>query len=332
MAAISEGTVRPGLQCFGSAWRAGTAFGPDQHEGCDAMSQESGGTRGHRRGACGAAAGIHRMKAGQLRAVTAGIACAAAAVAGCGGSVPAKPPRSVSRFLAAYARPDGRVVRPDQGGDTVSEGQAYGLVLAEAAGDDDAFRRIWSWTRDHLQLPDGLFAFHANAAGGLISRQPASDADVLIAWALLRYGGPGAAAAHRAGRRVADAVLTREVTTGPGRMPILTAASRRRSTGRMRSGRSPGSRRPAAQVRGHWPLAGGRCSARQTAPARSACTPTAACSTARPRRSPSSPRPPRPGRQVTAAPRASYSAARLPRSTRTPPTTAVPGLPSEPSC
>ena len=187
------------------------------------MSQESGGTHGHRRGACGAAAGIHRMKAGQLRAVTAGIACAAAAVAGCGGSGPAKPPRSVSRFLAAYARPDGRVVRPDQGGDTVSEGQAYGLVLTEAAGDDDAFRRIWSWTRDHLQLPDGLFAFHANAAGGLISRQPASDADVLIAWALLRYGGPGAAAAHRAGRRVADAVLTREVTTGPGGMPILTA-------------------------------------------------------------------------------------------------------------
>src|SRR6266568_3988667 len=182
------------------------------------MSQESGGTHGHRRGAC-----------------------AAAAVAGCGGSVPAKPPRSVSRFLAAYARPDGRVVRPDQGGDTVSEGQAYGLVLAEAAGDDDAFRRIWSWTRDHLQLPDGLFAFHANAAGGLISRQPASDADVLIAWALLRYGGPGAAAAHRAGRRVADAVLTRDGRLLPPDWAELTAS------GTMRPEPAPDGSQPQTQ-------------------------------------------------------------------------------------
>jgi endoglucanase len=48
--------------------------------------------------------------------------------------------------LASYVRPDGRVARPDQGDDTVSEGQAYGLLLAEANGDDATFRRIWGWT------------------------------------------------------------------------------------------------------------------------------------------------------------------------------------------
>jgi endoglucanase len=127
-----------------------------------------------------------------------------------------------ARFLQVYMQPDGRVVRLDQGRDTVSEGQAYGLLLAEAAGDQAAFHRIWIWTRQHLQLGDGLFAFHVNAAGRVVSREPASDADLLIAWALLRYQGPSAAEWHRDGRRVAAAVLEHEVTTG--RDPaVLTA-------------------------------------------------------------------------------------------------------------
>ncbi len=159
--------------------------------------------------------------------LAAAIACASlgAAAAGCGGaSAGASPPQpAAGRFLAAYAQPDGRVVRLDQGGDTVSEGQAYGMLLAEAAGNHHEFGRIWAWTRDHLQLSDGLFAWHAAPAGTITGQQPASDADLLIAWALLRYRGPGAAARHRDGRRVAAAILEHEVTTGPGGMPVLTA-------------------------------------------------------------------------------------------------------------
>ena len=161
-----------------------------------------------------------------------GIACAAlAATAGCGSSAPgaapaapgAGPRRGAAQFLAAYARPNGQVVRPDQGGDTVSEGQAYGMLLAETAGDQGAFRRIWGWTRSHLQLRDGLFAFHASAAGTVISAEPASDADLLIAWALLRSSGSGSAGWHQQGRRVAAAILAHEVSAGPGGVPVLTA-------------------------------------------------------------------------------------------------------------
>lgn len=126
-------------------------------------------------------------------------------------------------FLGDYARPDGRVVRLDQGHDTVSEGQAYGMLLAEVTGADGAFWRIWEWTRHHLQLGDGLFAFHANRAGEVISAEPASDADLLIAWALLRYHGPRAALAHAEGRRVADGILAREVATDPGDAPVIAA-------------------------------------------------------------------------------------------------------------
>jgi endo-1,4-beta-D-glucanase Y len=162
-----------------------------------------------------------------LRAAAA-LACAglAAGAVGCGGPAPAAASpaqRAAARFLTAYARPDGQVVRPDQGGDTVSEGQAYGMLLAEAAGDHAAFARIWQWTRSHLRLGDGLFAWHANAAGKVVGQQPASDADLLIAWALLRYHGPRAATWHRDARQVADAILAHEVTTGPGRAPVLAA-------------------------------------------------------------------------------------------------------------
>lgn len=163
--------------------------------------------------------------------LAAAAACAAltAAAAGCASSPAGANTATIavrqaaSRFLTAYARPDGRVVRPDQGGDTVSEGQAYGMLLAETAGNRVALSRIWGWTHAHLQLADGLFAFHTNAAGQVVSREPASDADLLIAWALLRYRGPSAAAWHQAGRRVASAILAHEVTTGPGGVPILTA-------------------------------------------------------------------------------------------------------------
>jgi endoglucanase len=126
-------------------------------------------------------------------------------------------------FLTVYVEPNGRVNRPDQGNDTVSEGQAYGLLLAETTGRDRLFNLIWQWTRVHLQLGNGLFAYHANAAGQILGPEPASDADLLIAWALLRYSGPDAGALHRDGQRVANAVLADEVTAGAGGMPILTA-------------------------------------------------------------------------------------------------------------
>jgi len=132
--------------------------------------------------------------------------------------------QAVGRFLDTYVRPTGRVYRPDQHGDTVSEGQAYGLLLAEVSGRYDLFGRIWHWTRYHLQERDGLFAFHADAAGRVLSPNPASDADLLIAWALLRYGGPAAAGINDDGSRVAEAILTHEVTSfGPRAIPILTA-------------------------------------------------------------------------------------------------------------
>jgi endo-1,4-beta-D-glucanase Y len=114
-------------------------------------------------------------------------------------------------FLDRYVQRDGRVVRPDQGGDTVSEGQAYGLVVAQVAGDEEAFGRVWAWTKRHLQRPDGLLASHADARA-VRDPQPASDADLVTAWALQRASGPDADVHRREGLRIANAVLADEST------------------------------------------------------------------------------------------------------------------------
>jgi endoglucanase len=124
-------------------------------------------------------------------------------------------------FLDRYVEGDGRVVRHDQGGDTVSEGQSYALLLAQVAGDGETFRRVWDWTRSNLLRPDGLLASHADAER-VLDRNPASDADLVTAWALLRASGPGSGELHRAGRRMAAAVLEREIAAPPA--PVLLAA------------------------------------------------------------------------------------------------------------
>jgi endo-1,4-beta-D-glucanase Y len=66
---------------------------------------------------------------------------------------------AADRFLDRYMDPDGRVVRRDQGGDTVSEGQAYAMLLAVAIGDQPRFEQAWNWAKVHLQREDGLLSW-----------------------------------------------------------------------------------------------------------------------------------------------------------------------------
>jgi endoglucanase len=87
-------------------------------------------------------------------------------------------------FLDTYVRSDGRVERTDQGGDTVGEGQAYGMLIAAAIGDRKRFDLIWDWTKQNLRQPNGLIAFLWRD-GKVVDPKPASDADVDTARALL---------------------------------------------------------------------------------------------------------------------------------------------------
>ncbi|MDK8171970.1 glycosyl hydrolase family 8 [Curtobacterium citreum] len=115
-----------------------------------------------------------------------------------------------SDFLDRYVR-DGRVVRTDQGGDTVSEGQAYGLLIAYANDDRETFRAIWSWTERHLLTDDHLLAWRWTPGKGVADEQPASDADLDAARALVlagdRWDDPRYTAA---GKTLAAAILEHE--------------------------------------------------------------------------------------------------------------------------
>jgi endo-1,4-beta-D-glucanase Y len=155
-----------------------------------------------------------------LLAVAATVGVLALAVAaGLLGGGPAPSPQEKARsaaraFLDRYVAPDGRVVRHDQGGDTVSEGQAYAMLAAVVAGDRTRFRRVWRWTSTHLARPDGLLAWRWQN-GSVTGPEPAADADLDAAHALLlasrRFRDPGAA---RQARRMADAMRGAEIRDG----------------------------------------------------------------------------------------------------------------------
>jgi endo-1,4-beta-D-glucanase Y len=119
-----------------------------------------------------------------------------------------------SRFIAA----DGRVIDKDNDpkGVTHTEGQGYGMLLAEAAGDREQFSLLWQWTQTHLRRADGLFSWKFAACGTqgdcIADENNAADGDILIAWALLRAGqdwkrADYVAAAHDIARSVSDNLI-----------------------------------------------------------------------------------------------------------------------------
>jgi endo-1,4-beta-D-glucanase Y len=128
---------------------------------------------------------------------------------------------AAERFLDRYVDDDGRVVRHDQGGDTVSEGQAYAMLLAAAIGDRDRFDRVWSWTVEHLRRPDGLLSWHWQD-GEVVDAEPAADADLDTARALLlaaeRFGEPDY---RDDGVAIGWAVLARETVDVAGRAALV---------------------------------------------------------------------------------------------------------------
>src|SRR5204863_3579336 len=113
-------------------------------------------------------------------------------------------------FMERYVTTDGRVVRPEAGGDTAGEEQAYAMLLAAFTGDRAAFDRTWRWSVAHLRGDDGLLASRWQD-GRVVDRRPSSESDVLAAWALAaaaaHFGSDGYAAD---GRRLGAAVLANE--------------------------------------------------------------------------------------------------------------------------
>jgi endo-1,4-beta-D-glucanase Y len=113
-------------------------------------------------------------------------------------------------FEARFVGEDGRVVDTANGGISHSEGQGYGMLLAVAAGDRDAFDSMWRWTRQTLGVrTDDLFAWVYNPeTQDSRDTNNATDGDLLIAWALHRAYKRWQAPAHLyAARTLSNAIL-----------------------------------------------------------------------------------------------------------------------------
>lgn len=130
---------------------------------------------------------------------------------------------AAAHFLDTYVTGDGRVLRTDQGGDIVSEGQAYAMLVAELAGREELVATIWGWTKEHLRREDGLLSYRAGSDGTVLGADPAADADVLAAYALLTYEGPDQSSLHQDGEALAKSVLAHELVYDAWGRPVLVA-------------------------------------------------------------------------------------------------------------
>ncbi|MBS0126532.1 glycosyl hydrolase family 8 [Thetidibacter halocola] len=132
-----------------------------------------------------------------------------------------------SRFLGD----DGRVVDDGGMGISHSEGQGYGLLLAQAFGDRNAFEAIEAWTTRHLLIrQETLMAWRWELERGVTDWRTATDGDLFRAWALLRASrdsGWDAASAEPIARDIA-ALCVAPDPRAPGEPLLLPGAESRR--------------------------------------------------------------------------------------------------------
>jgi endoglucanase len=68
-----------------------------------------------------------------------------------------------------------------------SEGQSYAMLLAVKNGDRETFDKAWRFAKNHMRRADGLFSWRIEN-GKITDDNNASDAEIVMAWALLEAG------------------------------------------------------------------------------------------------------------------------------------------------
>lgn len=128
-------------------------------------------------------------------------------------------------FKKRFLSEGGRIISNDEDGSrTYSEGQAYGLFFALVANDRAGFEKILRWTENNLcngdmtaRLPAWLWGKRKEGDWGVIDSNPASDADLWIAYALGEAGRLWGVARYRAlASLLAARVLREETVEVPG--------------------------------------------------------------------------------------------------------------------
>lgn len=128
-------------------------------------------------------------------------------------------------FKTAYVQPDGRVIDPENGAISHSEGQGYAMLLAEGHGDRATFDRTWRWTRTHLvrkNAPLLAWRYDPRVTPPVADENNAADGDIYVSWALLRAGRRWRNDEYlAASKAIRDAVAERLVVEVGGRTVLL---------------------------------------------------------------------------------------------------------------
>jgi endo-1,4-beta-D-glucanase Y len=107
----------------------------------------------------------------------------------------------------------GRVIRPDVGNDTVSEGIAYGMLIGVYMNDRPMFDTLWAFAQMHLD-GNGLMDWNLGSGGNVVGGGSATDADEDMAWALLMAGAQWGGSYNAAAITLINNIWNHEVEPG----------------------------------------------------------------------------------------------------------------------
>ena len=127
-------------------------------------------------------------------------------------------------YVAHFLDAQGRVVDPQGGGRTTSEGQSYALFFALANNDRARFDQVLNWTKDNLadgnlatHLPSWLWGKSNEGDWKTLDATPAADSDVWIAYSLVEAGRLWKSPAYtNLGRQLMSQIARKEVAELPG--------------------------------------------------------------------------------------------------------------------
>ena len=136
-------------------------------------------------------------------------------------------------YSARFIDTQGRVIDPQGDARTTSEGQAYALFFALVANDRPCFDRLLSWTQANLasgdlqtHLPAWLWGKNKDGEWKTLDPNPASDADIWMAYSLVEAGRLWKHPAYtNLGRSILAQVAKSEVADLPGFGPMLLPGS-----------------------------------------------------------------------------------------------------------
>ncbi len=129
-----------------------------------------------------------------------------------------------SAYASRFIDPQGRVIDPQGGGRTTSEGQSYALFFALVNNDPARFDQVLKWTQTNLaqgnlaaHLPAWLWGKSKEGEWKVLDTNPAADSDVWIAYSLVEAGRLWKNPAYsNLGREMMGLVARQEVAELPG--------------------------------------------------------------------------------------------------------------------